>query len=639
MGGGGGGGGMGGDSGAGGGGGAGGDGAGDDDDKRDEYIDGGGRRQRKNKRQARGRRRGRPNEEDSGAEEEEDLRIKESELHSFWKSMLPYFAPIEEEDLKLLMPQPENDDSYWKIPRLGRYYREVWAEEDGETSAVAPAAAVPARPKPRPPMAAPQGAMPPSSSLAVGAAKTVRATGLGTALTKQKVANIRKRMQKRKGKRKANSDDDYVFSAEEMESEEDTGVGGDMESEIINDLAGGGDEGVDMGDLGGFAAEDVYNFTDDDDDFVAGKRPGKGKGKARARPLNGGGEAGGLGGGAKRKRDHFIAGGELLGGDIIGPSGSGSLGLDATGLEGDTSSRADDPTSMPSLTGDFTTRLLSALMEENIVFPPPYSTTAPYLPGGPEAGMNEGGGGLPGFGTEWSDAGGPEANGFGGGSSVYSDTEETQGEEKAKFGGKGVKGLAGKAGGAASKGPKAKQHQQAAMKAKSEASLKSLSGSFSAAGAGGLGAGTMSGTNTTAPVPLSASSSAITAKKTPWGTITDVPAIPVRQLPVDYSQANYLSLEDRLKLELRSIGLLSDAEVDPRTREDDELCAEIRFLRLKLKQQLAQNNQRKSHLYQKALAKMKEQKKKEQQDIIDKDIEKRYLRYLKTKKKQGKGKK
>jgi hypothetical protein len=73
-------------------------------------------------------------------------------------------------------------------------------------------------------MAAPQGAMPPSSSLAVGAGKTVRATGLGTALTKQKVANIRKRMQKRKGKRKANSDDDYVFSAEEMESEEDTGV-------------------------------------------------------------------------------------------------------------------------------------------------------------------------------------------------------------------------------------------------------------------------------------------------------------------------------------------------------------------------------------------------------------------------------
>jgi hypothetical protein len=184
---------------------------------------------------------------------------------------------------------------------------------------------------------------------------------------------------------------------------------------------------------------------------------------------------------------------------------------------------------MPSLTGDFTTRLLSALMEENIVFPPPYSTTAPYLPGGPEAGMSEGGGGLPGFGTEWSDAGGPEANGFGGGggSSVYSDTEETQGEEKAKFGGKGVKGVAGKAG-AASKGPKAKQHQQAAMKAKSEASLKSLSGSFSAAG--GLGAGMMSGTNTTAPVPLSASSSAITAKKTPWGTITDVPAIPVRQV-------------------------------------------------------------------------------------------------------------
>lgn len=55
-----------------------------------------------------------------------------------------------------------------------------------------------------------------------GSGKTIRSAG--PALTKQKVANIRKRIQKRKGKRKANSDDDYVFSAEEMESEEDTGV-------------------------------------------------------------------------------------------------------------------------------------------------------------------------------------------------------------------------------------------------------------------------------------------------------------------------------------------------------------------------------------------------------------------------------
>lgn len=45
--------------------------------------------------------------------------------------MLPYFAPITDEDLKLIMPVPETDDSYWRIPLLGRYYREVWAEEDG----------------------------------------------------------------------------------------------------------------------------------------------------------------------------------------------------------------------------------------------------------------------------------------------------------------------------------------------------------------------------------------------------------------------------------------------------------------------------------------------------------------------------
>lgn len=38
----------------------------------------------------------------------------------------------------LSLLQLENDDSYWKIPRLGRYYREVWAEEDGETCVTLP---------------------------------------------------------------------------------------------------------------------------------------------------------------------------------------------------------------------------------------------------------------------------------------------------------------------------------------------------------------------------------------------------------------------------------------------------------------------------------------------------------------------
>jgi len=32
------------------------------------------------------------------------VRGKDAELHCFWKSMLPYFATINEEDLKLLMP-------------------------------------------------------------------------------------------------------------------------------------------------------------------------------------------------------------------------------------------------------------------------------------------------------------------------------------------------------------------------------------------------------------------------------------------------------------------------------------------------------------------------------------------------------
>lgn len=53
----------------------------------------------------------------------------------------------------------------------------------------------------------------------MGGERTAR--GLG-GLTRQKVANIRKRIQKRKGKRKANSDEDYVFSPEDVGSEEDT---------------------------------------------------------------------------------------------------------------------------------------------------------------------------------------------------------------------------------------------------------------------------------------------------------------------------------------------------------------------------------------------------------------------------------
>lgn len=207
----------------------------------------------------------------------------------------------------------------------------------------------------------------------------------------------------------------------------------------------------------------------------------------------------------KRKREQYLAG-ELMDSDIS---------LDASGLEGDTSSR-EDPSSMPSLTGDLTTRLLSALMEENIGFPPPYTTTAPYLPGAHESGMGESG--IPSTSlanTEWSMEGSGDsgsANGFGG--LGYSEVDDITGEEKPK---KGIKFLKVPA----AKGPKGKLQ---VGKVKTEG-LKPLSSS------GVHGApGSTATANTTTPVPLSASSAAITAKRTPWGTITDVAAIPARQV-------------------------------------------------------------------------------------------------------------
>lgn len=202
----------------------------------------------------------------------------------------------------------------------------------------------------------------------------------------------------------------------------------------------------------------------------------------------------------KRKREQYLAG-ELL------ESDASASGMDTPGLEGDTSSR-EDPGSMPSLTGDLTTRLLAALVEENVFFPAPNTTTAPYLPGGAESGMGDshhGGISYTGSSSDWG-VEGDGMNGFGGSSFDLEDSSV-----------RGAKGLKGPA---AAKGPKAKQP---IGKVKSEAALKTLSGS------GTHGAASL-GPTTTTPVPLSASSAAITVKKTPWGTVTDVPAIPVRQV-------------------------------------------------------------------------------------------------------------
>lgn len=60
--------------------------------------------------------------------------VKNECVDRFWQAMEAYSRPITDEDIKFLEEQlrkhDDEDASYFKIPPLGRHYREVWAEED-----------------------------------------------------------------------------------------------------------------------------------------------------------------------------------------------------------------------------------------------------------------------------------------------------------------------------------------------------------------------------------------------------------------------------------------------------------------------------------------------------------------------------
>jgi transcriptional adapter 3 len=128
-----------------------------------------------------------------------------------------------------------------------------------------------------------------------------------------------------------------------------------------------------------------------------------------------------------------------------------------------------------------------------------------------------------------------------------------------------------------------------------------------------------------------------------------LPIIPVG----NYSKQGMLSLEgtlflftaifihkscisDRIRLELRSIGLLDDMEgTDPADREDDEVCAEIRNLQNQLREKMASNNERKARMMVLIRAKMKEQEAQRKQKLIDIGTEKNYQKLLQRKRKRG----
>ena len=60
--------------------------------------------------------------------------MKNECVDRFWQAMEAYCRPVTEEDVKFLEEQihklEDEEATYFKIPALGRHYRDVWAEED-----------------------------------------------------------------------------------------------------------------------------------------------------------------------------------------------------------------------------------------------------------------------------------------------------------------------------------------------------------------------------------------------------------------------------------------------------------------------------------------------------------------------------
>lgn len=104
----------------------------------------------------------------------------------------------------------------------------------------------------------------------------------------------------------------------------------------------------------------------------------------------------------------------------------------------------------------------------------------------------------------------------------------------------------------------------------------------------------------------------------------------------DYHESTMLHLEERIRIELKNIGLLDDEDFELTNREDDEICAELRSLQAKLREQRTINNQKRQQLYTLAVAKMKEQEQLRRKREEWQELEQAYYRMVKAKKRPHK---
>ncbi|PRP72992.1 hypothetical protein PROFUN_14655 [Planoprotostelium fungivorum] len=134
-------------------------------------------------------------------------------------------------------------------------------------------------------------------------------------------------------------------------------------------------------------------------------------------------------------------------------------------------------------------------------------------------------------------------------------------------------------------------------------------------------------------------------QSTTWYTTKDVcpfstesEYLPLHVPPTyDYSFGRMLALEDRIKLELRSIGLLDDEDLDIDTlhREDDEICSELRKLQHQLKDRMRINNNVRTKLAALVSKRMEQEEQERKEKEANRILEGQYKKKVKKRARMG----
>jgi len=115
--------------------------------------------------------------------------------------------------------------------------------------------------------------------------------------------------------------------------------------------------------------------------------------------------------------------------------------------------------------------------------------------------------------------------------------------------------------------------------------------------------------------------------------------LPLSQAPANgFDASSSGTLEDRIREELRGIGLLGPEESDPLgplvNRQDDEVCGELRKMQRMLRDQVKTNNAMRAQLYQRALQRRSVQKWEQQSLAMLQRVEMLFYKHLKRHKRR-----